>query len=202
MNSTARARFQYSGGRRPTKEAKTAPATPAKNDEMANAISLVAELRHTHDLGGDVTVADRLEGPSGTRADEVLGDDDEDRQQGQREQVALLLAGDVEPQPLAVVGERDDRILLLPPLNSSGGKLRPTSDCPEISGSTRDRWMPMNTSPTVTMARYRPRTRTAAGATMMPTSAAPIPAPGSQTHIGSPWPQARALASPPRNTAV
>ena len=38
-------------------------------------------------------------------------------------------------------------------LNSSGGKLRPTSGWPEISGKMRDRWMPMKTRPTVTMPR-------------------------------------------------
>ena len=40
MNSTDRIRFQYSGGSRPTNEANSAPAMPAKNDEMAKAISL------------------------------------------------------------------------------------------------------------------------------------------------------------------
>ena len=40
MNSTDRARFQYSGGRRPMKEANNAPPTPAKNDERAKAIIL------------------------------------------------------------------------------------------------------------------------------------------------------------------
>ena len=53
-------------------------------------------------------------------------------------------------------------------LNSSGGKSRPTSAPPEISGNTFDRWMPMNTRPTVTMPRYSPRSRTAEGETMMP----------------------------------
>ena len=37
---------------------------------------LVLELRHAHDLGGDVAVADRLQGPPGAGAHEVLGDED------------------------------------------------------------------------------------------------------------------------------
>ena len=40
MNSTERTRFQYSGGRRPAKEANSAPAMPAKNDDRAKAIIL------------------------------------------------------------------------------------------------------------------------------------------------------------------
>ncbi len=40
MNSIARNRLQYSGGSRPMNEANRAPAIPAKNDEMANEISL------------------------------------------------------------------------------------------------------------------------------------------------------------------
>ena len=59
----------------------------------------------------------------------------------------------------------------------------------------------MKTSPSVTMARYRPRRRTATGAMMMPTSAAPMPAPGSQIHIGSPQPHRLPDPSPPRTAA-
>ena len=87
-------------------------------------------------------------------------------------------------------------------LNSSGGKSRPISAGPEISGKTRDRWMPMNTSPIVTMPRYRPRTRTAAGPMSRPTTAAPMPAAGSQIQIGSPRPHVRPPASPPITAAV
>ena len=164
MNSTDRTRSQYSGGRRPTNEANTAPATPAKNDEMANADQLVPDLGHAHDLGGDVAVADRLQRPARPGAHEVLGDQQRDDQQGEAEQVGLGVAADVEPQPVPVVVEGDGGSSSFHHLNSSGGKSRPTSAGPEISGNTRDRWMPMKTSPTVTMPRYRPAQRDRGGA--------------------------------------
>ena len=116
MNSTDRTRSQYSGGRRPTNEAKTAPATPAKNDEMANADQLVLDLGHAHDLGGDVAVADRLQRPPRPGAHEVLGDQEPDDHQAEAEQVRLGVAADVEPQPVAVLGEGDERLVLLPEL--------------------------------------------------------------------------------------
>ena len=60
----------------------------------------------------------------------------------------------------------------------------------------------MKTKPRVTNARYRPRTRTAVGATTIPMNAATKPAAGSQTQIGNPRPQMVLPDSPPITTAV
>ena len=48
------------------------------------------------------------------------------------------------------------------------------------------------------MARYRPRSLTATGDTTTPTSAAVMPAPGSQIQMGSEWPQVASPLVPPR----
>ena len=58
----------------------------------------------------------------------------------------------------------------------------------------------MNTRPTVDDAEVQPaHSHRGTATTMMPTSAAPMPAPGSQIHIGSPRPHRLAELSPPRH---
>ena len=86
--------------------------------------------------------------------------------------------------------------------NSSLGHGRPVVGPPATLPRFRHRNSPMNTRPSVTNARYRPRTRTAVGAMRIPTKAAPTPAAGSHTQMGSPRPHTVRPASPPRTTAV
>jgi hypothetical protein len=62
-------------------------------------------------------------------------------------------------------------------------------------------WMPMNTRPSVTIARYSPRSFTATGETRMPISAAPMPAPGSQIQIGRFQPHTLASSRPAEHRA-
>ena len=54
MNSTEKKMLNTSDRSCPDSATNSAPAMPAKNDEIAEGDDLVAELGHAHDLGGDV----------------------------------------------------------------------------------------------------------------------------------------------------
>ena len=60
----------------------------------------------------------------------------------------------------------------------------------------------MKTKPSVVIARYRPLTLTAAGATRIPTAAATTPEAGNQIQMGRPHPHRFADPGPPTSTAV
>ena len=90
MNSTDRMRFHVLGRQLADErgEQRTGDAGEERRDGERD--QLVLDLRHAHDLGGDVAVADRLQRPPGAGADEVLGEHDRDDQQREAEQVRLL----------------------------------------------------------------------------------------------------------------
>ena len=74
---------------------------------------------------------------------------------------------------------------------------------PAISVHSRNTYCPMKTRPSVTIARYSPRRRTASGATSAPASADSAPAASSQ--IGTsviPKPSTRPFGSPDSTAAV
>ena len=89
------------------------------------------------------------------------------------------------------------------PKSAATGAGRPMPGGPAISVHSRNTYWPMKTRPSVTIARYSPRSRTASGATSAPAKAAIAPAAGSQ--IGTsviPKPSTRPFGSPDSTAAV
>ena len=116
MNSTDRMRSHTSGGSCPAKDARSAPATPAKNDDRAKAIVLYL-VSGTPMISAATSrsrmawrarpvrvrmrfLETRIVNPSRTR----------------QKRYVFWVPRDVEPEPVTVVGERDDRVLFLPEL--------------------------------------------------------------------------------------
>jgi hypothetical protein len=92
--------------------------------------------------------------------------------------------------------------ILVPNSVATGAGL-PMSGGPAIVVHSRNTYCPMNTRPSVTIARYSPRRRTASGATKAPASADATPAASSQ--IGTsviPNPSSRPFGSPDNTDAV
>ena len=99
----------------------------------------------------------------------------------------------------------DERLLLLPQPDVEGGEVAAEADGSPASRRPQlvlPMWMPRNTSPSVTIARYRPRSRTATGRDDdADQRRRPTPAPGSQIQIGSSQPIVCVVPMPPEHRA-
>ena len=109
---TERKRSQVSGMTRPEERGEQRPGDPGEERRDGECHQLVTELVHPHHLGGDVPVADRHEGAADAGALQVLGDQDGDDGEGQQQIERLGRGRELDPEPWAGLGERDERLAL------------------------------------------------------------------------------------------